>query len=167
MLVFNTSPTLKGGKKDDWIKELQALDRADPTKIVKAMSNSESSPAQGAPHDGQANAACLVGVAGASSRNAFWLHHRCIDAIRELSETAYTALQLSLAVLRVVNRIDAEKGGPTWEYNNECDYQQYFMEGLDSSFTKDVKFIIDLCEKVREFVDDEDFNEDELRKQGY
>ena len=135
--------------------------------LVEAMSCPESSATPGAPDDGPENAAGSVGVMGASTRNAFWLHHRCIDAIRELGETAYTALQLSLAVLRVVNQIDAEKGGPTWEYNNECDYQQYFMEGLDSSFTKDVKFIIDLCEKVREFVDDEDFNEDELRKQGY
>jgi hypothetical protein len=90
-----------------------------------------------------------------------------MDTIREAGKLTYTALQLSLAVLRVLNRIDAEKGGPTWEYNNECDYQQYFMEGLASSFTKDMKFIIDLCEKVREFVDDEDFNKDELRKQGY
>ena len=127
MLVFDTSPKLKGGKKDDWVKELQVLDWAEPCKIIEAVSCPKSSAMPVTPDDGPVNTACSVGVAGASSQNSFWLHHCCIEAIQQTGESTYTALQLSIAVLRVVNRIDAEKGGSTWECDNECDYHPYFM----------------------------------------
>ena len=52
--------------------------------------------------------------------------------------------------------------------DNPCYYAQYLFDLLDQNVAKkrDMDFFYDLCEKVNDFMDDDNLNEMELRKMG-
>ena len=73
-------------------------------------------------------------------------------------------LQIAVTVLKVVRKIENERGGVEYESDNECDYAQYYFRAFSSSGVQDPLFVYDLAQKTEELIDDGDLSEAEWRR---
>ena len=85
-----------------------------------------------------------------------------------------TELQIALIVWRVVTKIEVDhqlsvmNDDDSVESDNECDYPKCLFNALDGvscdARRRDVNFVMYLVERVDNFIEDDVFNESELRR---
>ena len=63
---------------------------------------------------------------------------------------------------------EAQDSDFSTRFINSCYYAKYFVKAFDQSVAKkrDMDFIFDLCDRVKCLLDDDEVNEDTVRKMG-
>ena len=100
--------------------------------------------------------------------NAFWLYHRC-ELARASLGTPLSALQLSLVVLKSLKKMAREREDYyDADGDNDNGLYEKFFQALSGDVlgteSRDVPFVIDLAERARQMMADEDLTEDALKR---
>lgn len=97
------------------------------------------------------------------SSDVHWLYTRCVEA-KGATNSTLSPLEIAIAVLRVLRKIENERGCAEFEDDNACDYARYYFSEFSSSGIGGVSFISDLAQKTAELIEDGDLSEAELRR---
>ena len=176
LLAFEIEPK-KSAKRSDLLEELHALVDGDNLgKLDFAVAANKEAmaadlhpidlPPPSRPQVQRASAQPpepAPAAATASRPNVHWLYTRCVEA-KGATNSTLSPLEIAIAVLRVLRKIENERGCAEFEDDNACDYARYYFSEFSSSGIGGVSFISDLAQKTAELIEDGDLSEAELRR---